>query len=258
MFSRNTNHVLDAKQAGEKLAAHLTVTQDDLNDREQENSGVRKELEIMSEMVAFKADKALSFLRFRSSEDGTDSTRMTALKLGTAEPNIVGLSRPKPGNNFQNEEDTRNFEFDSVLDETHNNNHIWHAFLPFTASLHIDHSVLLVLDGPTSAGKSWTLLNGLDPIFLLAGQKMLRLRSAKRKLYLYALEARTDGIWDATTGSKWEKPAQDTRRAPMKYASLSWMTPLTCEIRSHVSATTGRLSPRTRTPRLLEVICSVF
>lgn len=37
---------------------------------------------------------------------------------------------------------------------------------------------------------------------------MLRLRSANRKLYLYALEARTDGIWDATTGEKWEKPSQ--------------------------------------------------
>lgn len=142
------------RQAGEELAAHLTGTRDNLTDREQELKGVRKELEIMSETVAFKAVKALSFLRFRSSEDGTTSTHMTALKLNTAEPNVVGLSRPKPGNNFQNEEETKTFEFNSVLHENHNNNDIWHAFLPFTASLHIDHSVLLILDGPTCAGKS--------------------------------------------------------------------------------------------------------
>ncbi|QDS75840.1 hypothetical protein FKW77_001273 [Venturia effusa] len=196
------------RQGGDELAAHLTVTQDNLSDREHELEGVRKELEIMSEIVACKADKALSFLRFRSSERDTISAQTTVLKLNTASPNMVGLSRPKLGNNFQNEEEMRNFEFDTVLYEADDNNDVWHALLPFTASLHIDHSVLLILDGPTSAGKSWTLLNGPDPIFLLVGQKMLRLRSAKRKLYLYALEARTDGIWDAITSGRWEKPCQ--------------------------------------------------
>lgn len=88
------------RRAGEELAAHLTAIQDSSNDREQELEGVRKELVIILETMAFKANKALLFWRFRSSENSTTSEYTTALKFNMAEPNVVGLSRPKPGNNF--------------------------------------------------------------------------------------------------------------------------------------------------------------